>query len=109
KRLPTNDEWTAAALGTPAHSTDDVAGDCNTGAGRVSVRAPVKTGSRTRCRSTAGAFDMVGNVSEGTMDGHSRTHYRGGAWDAGDEWGVAFTQADAPLARDNAVGFRCVR
>jgi hypothetical protein len=108
KRLPTSNEWTAAATGTPAGSTHG-ADDCNTGAGAISAGAPVKTGSRSRCVSSAGAFDMVGNVSEWTMDGHSRTRYRGGAWEAGDRYGTAFTQPDAPLTQDNAVGFRCVR
>ena len=108
KRLPTTGEWTTAATGTPEHPTDD-SGDCNTGAGTVSAGGPVKTGSRSRCVSSVGAFDMVGNVSEWTMDGHSRTGYRGGAWDAGDRYGISFTQPDVPLTQDNAVGFRCVR
>jgi hypothetical protein len=108
KRLPTSGEWTAAATGTPSRA-DDAAEHCNTGAGAISAGAPVKTGSLSRCVSTSGAYDMVGNVSEWTMDGHSRTRYRGGAWDAGDRYGIAFTQPDVPLTRDNAVGFRCVR
>jgi hypothetical protein len=105
KRLPTNAEWTAAAAGTTA----DPASDCNTGAGIVSAGSPVKTGSRPRCVSNVGAFDMVGNVSEWTMDGYTTTRYRGGAWDAGDEAGTSFTQPDVPLMQDNAVGFRCAR
>jgi hypothetical protein len=109
KRLATNDEWTAAGAGTSAHATDDLTRDCNTGAGRIATGGPVKTGSRAGCVSRAGAFDMVGNVSEWTMDGHTRTRYRGGAWDAGDTYGIDFTQADAPRTQDNAVGFRCVR
>jgi len=109
KRLPTDGEWTAAATGTAARATDDVAVDCNTGAGTISTGGPVKTGSRSRCVSSTGALDMVGNVSEWTMDGHSRTHYRGGAWDAGDEYGSSFTQPEPPHTHDNAVGFRCVR
>ena len=109
KRLPTSGEWTAAASGTPSLSSEHVEDDCNTGAGVISAGAPVKTGSRSRCVSSAGAFDMVGNVSEWTMDGHSRTGYRGGAWDAGDRYGISFTQPDVPLTQDNAVGFRCVR
>jgi Sulfatase-modifying factor enzyme 1 len=107
KRLPTSSEWTAAAAGT-SHGGDD-ADDCNTGAGAIAAGTAVKTGSRSRCISRVGAFDMVGNVSEWTMDGHSRTQYRGGAWDAGDGYGIAFTQPDVPLTQDNAVGFRCVR
>jgi hypothetical protein len=109
KRLPTSGEWIAAATGTPSAGSDDGANDCNTGAGAVFAGSPVKTGSRPRCKSTVGAFDMVGNVSEWTMDGHSTTHYRGGAWDAGDRYGISFSQPDMPLTQDNAVGFRCVR
>ena len=36
-------------------------------------------------------------------------HYRGGAWDSGDDYGIAFTQPELPHTQDNAVGFRCVR
>jgi hypothetical protein len=107
KRLPTSSEWIAAATGT-SRGTDDP-DDCNTGGGTIAAGAAVKTGSRSRCVSSVGAFDMVGNVSEWTMDGHTRTQYRGGAWDAGDRYGIAFTQPDVPLTQDNAVGFRCVR
>jgi hypothetical protein len=109
KRLPTSEEWIAAASGTPARTADDTSSACNTGAGPISAGVPVKTGSRSACVSRAGAFDMVGNVSEWTMDGHSRTHYRGGAWDSGDDYGMAFTQPELPHTQDNAVGFRCVR
>jgi len=109
KRLLTSDEWTAAAAGTPARGTDDGTSECNTGVGILSAGKPVKTGSRSQCLSSAGAFDMVGNVSEWTMDGYVTTRYRGGAWDAGDEAGISFAQLDVPLTQDNAVGFRCVR
>jgi hypothetical protein len=109
KRLPTSDEWTAAAIGTAAGITHDVACDCNTGPGAVFAGAPAKTGSREACVSLAGAFDMVGNVSEWTMDGYTRTRDRDGAWDAGDDAGIAFAHPDVPLAQDNAVGFRCIR
>lgn len=109
KRLLTNTEWTAAATGAPARSTDDGTSDCNIGADILSAGAPVKTGSRSRCVSSAGAFDMVGNVSEWTMDGYTTTRYRGGAWDAGETAGISFTWVDVPITQDNAVGFRCVR
>ena len=52
KRLPTNAEWQAAALGTPE-------GSCNTSSGAVAA-----TGTTAGCVSPAGAFDMVGNVEE---------------------------------------------
>jgi len=109
KRLLTSAEWSAAAAGTPAGNRHDGANDCNTGAGILPANAPVKTGSRSRCVSSAGAFDMVGNVSEWTMDGYGTTRYRGGAWEAGDEAGISFTWLDYPLTQDNAVGLRCVR
>lgn len=109
KRLLTSGEWTAAAKGTPTPSTDDGATDCNIGARMLSSGAPVKTGSRSGCVSSAGTFDMVGNVSEWTMDGYTTTRHRGGAWDAGDAAGISFTQLDVPLIQDNAIGFRCGR
>ena len=56
KRLPTNAEWQAAALGTPQ-------GSCNTSSGNV---AP--TGSTAGCVSHVGAFDMVGNLAEWVAD-----------------------------------------
>ena len=69
KRLPTNAEWQVAALGTPDPGTnqsgiDDGAVDCNIGA----VGYAVFTGSRSRCVSDVGAFDMVGNVWEWVAD-----------------------------------------
>jgi hypothetical protein len=60
KRLPTNGEWQAAALGTPDPGPDDGATDCNTDSGLI----PVTTGSRSGCVSARGAFDMVGNLWE---------------------------------------------
>jgi hypothetical protein len=52
KRLPTNGEWQAAALGTP-DGTPCVTGGVSLG----------QTGT-AGCVSDAGAFDLVGNVSE---------------------------------------------
>ena len=70
KRLPTNQEWQAAALGTPDPGVS-VAGsqDCNTKNGASSgVDAVVPTGSRSSCVSDVGAFDMVGNLWEWVAD-----------------------------------------
>jgi sulfatase-modifying factor enzyme 1 len=63
KRLPTNQEWQAAALGTPDPGASPGPLDCNTsGAG------PSPTGSRANCLSNVGAFDMVGNLWEWVAD-----------------------------------------
>jgi formylglycine-generating enzyme required for sulfatase activity len=67
KRLPTNAEWQGAATGTPTDyepNPEDGVHDCNTStAGHV-----VSSGSRNRCVSSFGAFDMVGNLLEWTAD-----------------------------------------
>ena len=63
KQLPSNAEWQAAVAGTPDPGPDDGATDCNTRSGR---RLP--SGSRSRCVSADGAFDMVGNVAEFAAD-----------------------------------------
>jgi hypothetical protein len=56
KRLPTNDEWEAAAIGTPSGTPCVVTGS-----------GPGFTGT-AGCVSDVGAFDMVGNLSELTAD-----------------------------------------
>lgn len=63
KRLPTTTEWQMAATGTPEGTGDGVNG-CNSNAGN----SIVATGSAPTCVSTAGAFDMVGNVWEWVAD-----------------------------------------
>jgi len=60
KRLLTNQEWQRAAAGTPDPGTDDGGTDCNVGG----LSRPLDTGSRSKCTSKWGAFDMVGNVEE---------------------------------------------
>ena len=65
KRLLTNAEWQAAALGTPdTGGADDGVTTCNTD----STFAIALTGSRSACISDVGAFDMVGNVFEWVAD-----------------------------------------
>lgn len=62
KRLPTNQEWSLAALGTPDKNEDWLASDCNVNgnwAGGIGL-----TGSGDNCVSSAGAQDMTGNVWE---------------------------------------------
>jgi formylglycine-generating enzyme required for sulfatase activity len=64
KRLPSNAEWQAAVAGTPDPGDDDGTTDCNT---HNAFKATV-TGSRSRCASSSGAFDMVGNLYEWVAD-----------------------------------------
>ena len=64
KRLLRNDEWQRAAASTPDPGTDNGTTDCNI----ASTYAPSDTGSRSKCKSVWGAFDMVGNASEWVSD-----------------------------------------
>jgi hypothetical protein len=64
KRLPSNAEWQAAALGTPDPGPREINSQnphpCNVGPnGQVAL-----TGAHPKCRSDVGAVDMVGNVIE---------------------------------------------
>jgi formylglycine-generating enzyme required for sulfatase activity len=63
KRLPSNAEWQAAVIGTPDPGPDDGSSDC-----RTTGLTAVPTGSRSRCVSARGVFDMVGNVGEWVSD-----------------------------------------
>ena len=71
KRLPTNDEWFAAALGTPDQADSWTAADCQVN--NNWPEQPGISGSGERCVSTFGAYDMIGNVWEwvkgAVMDG----------------------------------------
>ena len=62
KRLPTNEEWFAAALGTPDKSSGWGSDDCQVA--KNWDAQPGRTGSAKNCVSGAGAYDMVGNVWE---------------------------------------------
>lgn len=62
KRLPTNNEWYAAALATPDIDSNWTGDDCQVS--RNWPSQPGSTGSGKNCRSAAGAYDMIGNVWE---------------------------------------------
>lgn len=64
KRLPSNAEWQKAVTNTQDPGPDDATTLCNT----ASTSAVSSTGSRSACVSSAGAFDMVGNLSEWVAD-----------------------------------------
>ncbi len=133
KRLPTNAEWQVGANGTPDAGPDDQATDCDTFSPTV---AP--TGSRSRCVSAWGAFDMVGNLYEWVADwvprstacpgwgslsndgmcfsGASTTAtgpgalLRGGDFGSGPEAGPLTVSASfGPSNFGSSIGFRCVR
>ncbi len=69
KRLPTNQEWQVAALGTPDGAP------CNVSSGSVA-----NTGSAAGCVSDVGAFDMVGNPWEWVADWVPRSTGCTGSW-----------------------------
>ncbi len=62
KRLPSNEEWYLAALGTPDPAQGWGPDDCQV-ANNWHFQ-PGKTGSGKNCISSAGAYDMIGNVWE---------------------------------------------
>jgi formylglycine-generating enzyme required for sulfatase activity len=80
KRLLTNAEWQRAAAGTPDPGTDNGTTDCNISAAGDAT----DTGSRSSCKSSWGAFDMVGNVDEWVSDWVPRsTTCVSGGWGSG--------------------------
>lgn len=62
KRLPTNKEWFQASLGTPDLDSGWQEDDCNVK--KNWADNPGATGSGQNCISSAGVYDMVGNVWE---------------------------------------------
>ncbi len=63
KHLPSNAEWYRAALGTPDdYDPKSETNDCVLG--RVGASVGEGTGGHSRCVSSSGAYDMVGNVWE---------------------------------------------
>lgn len=62
KRLPTDEEWYLASLGTPDPNTDWGKENCHVN--KNWDGQPGQTGSGEYCVSSYGAYDMVGNVWE---------------------------------------------
>ncbi len=75
KRLPTGEEWLAAAIGTQNPGAHDrTGGFCVTNAS-----GPRNTGGGTACVSTWGAQDMIGNLWEWTTDWYAGLGANNGA------------------------------
>lgn len=133
KRLLINQEWQAAAAGTPDPGATPGAQDCNTNGS-----APVV--DRSNCRSSWGAANMIGNVWEWVGDwgdladgatnwsavfgsdysavggpGSSYNNrpgalFRGGDWASGAPAGVfAVNGSFFPSDASSFIGFRCGR
>ena len=67
KHLPSNEEWFLGSLGTPDIAGDWKKRDCNVAQNWNGMEVG-KTGTGDACESTAGAYDMIGNVWEWTNE-----------------------------------------
>jgi len=95
KRLPTPREWYLASLGTPDKSENWTREDCNLN--KNWDQNPGPTGSAKNCKSSFGAFDMIGNVWEwvggSVVDGKYQGRelpQQGFIWGIDDETGLPF-------------------
>jgi formylglycine-generating enzyme required for sulfatase activity len=99
KRLPTNEEWYLASVGTPDDADSWGPDSCNLSSNRG---APGKTGTASGCVSYYGVYDMIGNVWEWVSDTVRNGEYNevevpNSGWVQGvDEAGVAIETGKSP-------------
>lgn len=106
KRLLTNQEWTVAAAGTPDPGTDDNSTDCNITDNGFPENDPVRTGSRSKCVSRWGTYNMVGNMWEWIADwlqGNTAPYTSSGGT-AGPNYGNDFLFGSNPTAAFQGSG-----
>lgn len=118
KRLPSFDEWSSAAAGTPDPDADNGTTDCNTGNDGESwpnyphgipTNLPSVTGARPFCVSSAGVYDALGNAIEWT-DGDWNPWHRGGHWLSGSEADIEIgDNGDWAMNNNPEYGVRCAR
>lgn len=121
KRMPTNAEWQAAALGTQDPGFGDGITGCKTNDGSSPPGGtPVPTGSASNCVSDIGAHDMVGNIWEWVQDWNlanggqeaSTVVARGGSFHDGAIAAYAVSTISTPSSPPYGAydaGVRCVR
>ncbi|MGB0646449.1 MAG: formylglycine-generating enzyme family protein, partial [Bradymonadia bacterium] len=108
KRLCSSREWRSACTGRGGavfpYGRAFNAGKCATEDNDGEERSVGATGRFKKCRSASGAYDMVGNVGEWTVDGR----VRGGDVTSSDEdASCAASEARSPSYAGGKVGFRC--
>jgi len=101
-RLCTRSEWRIACGGKYPYKGEFDPSTCNSAAPGPTARPIKPAGSKLRCRSGWGAYDMVGNVSEWTADGH----VIGGSARGDAERGTCYRSVPRK-AGGSDVGFRC--
>ena len=112
-RLPTNDEWEAAARGQngPIYPWGDEFEPDRANFSEYGLARTTRVGECARGVSPTGCFDLAGNVSEWTSPDETGAHYvRGGSYqEGGGLYGLTFLgiRADPELVLPD-VGFRYV-
>ncbi len=105
KRLPTSEEWYLASLGTPDREGNWGNNDCQVNSNWETQ--PGLTGRGLDCVSSAGAYDMVGNVWEWVMGEINEGLYNGKALPeqgyvaASDIFGMTVATTERPDANYN--------